>query len=174
MLLGSPGTVEGAKLSSFDRLMLLPGAGGLFGRLPASEKGVRSTLRQLGHGATLDAGELPQVAVDWAVAVQRDTDSMRNDLAVMARMGTFRHGFDVSLTIGRELAGAVRAPTYVLWGTEEVYGDEAIARSLVAAMPSGELELHPGAGHLCWFDDPDHAAAVTRRHVLASDAPTVR
>lgn len=63
------------------------------------------------------------------------------------------------------LAASVRAPTYVLWGSEEVYGDEAVARSLVEAMPSAELELLPGAGHLCWFDDPDHAADVTRRHL---------
>jgi pimeloyl-ACP methyl ester carboxylesterase len=37
---------------------------------------------------------------------------------------------------------------------------------MAARMPCAEFEEMPGAGHLCWFDDVDHAAATVHRHLL--------
>lgn len=164
--LGCPGFVEGMSTLLFDRLVLLPGAPQLFGRLPASEKSMRNTFRQLGHGASLAADRIPQALLDWCVALQRDTDTMRNELASMGNMGTFRGGFDPRLTVQTELLHDVRSPTYVLWGANDPYGDEAVAQRLVDALPDAELELLPDAGHLCWLDDLDHAATVIDSHLL--------
>jgi hypothetical protein len=47
--LGCPGFVEGMRLTTVDRLFLLPGMARLAARFPANEKGMRKTLRQLGH-----------------------------------------------------------------------------------------------------------------------------
>jgi 2-hydroxy-6-oxonona-2,4-dienedioate hydrolase len=165
--LGCPGFVDGMRATAFDRLVLLPGAPQVFGRLPANERGMRSTFRQLGHGRSLDAASIPQPLVDWSVALQRHTDTMQHELASMGCMGTFRRGFDPALTIAADLLAEVRSPTYVLWGDADPYGDEVVARRFVDALPDAELEMLPGAGHLCWLDDPDHAAATVRRHLAA-------
>jgi pimeloyl-ACP methyl ester carboxylesterase len=149
------------------RLALLPGASKLFGRLPASERGLRSTLRQLGHSRALETGRIPRPFVDWSVALQQHTDTMRNELATIGNMGTFRRGFDPTLTIVDEVLGQVRSPTYLLWGEHDPYGDARVARQLVAALPDAQLETLPDAGHLCWLDDLDHAADTVRNHLLS-------
>jgi 2-hydroxy-6-oxonona-2,4-dienedioate hydrolase len=165
--LGCPGFVEGMRITAFDRLVLLPGARHVFTKLPPSERGVHSTLRQLGHGKSLAAGTFSPAAIAWVIAVQRYTDTMRHEFAAMAAMGSFRKGFDPSLTISGELLASVRSPSYFLWGTDEVYGDESVARRVADAIPSAQLEILPDAGHLCWFDDVEHAAGVVRSHLAA-------
>lgn len=164
--LGCPGFVENMTLTAFDRLALLPGAHQLFGRLPTSQGSFRKTLRQLGHEATATAARIPQPFVDCSLALHRHTDTMRNELASMANMGTFRRGFDPSLTLDRATLGTVRSPSYFLWGDNDPYGGEGVARDVVTAMPEAELEMLPHGGHLCWFDDVDRAATAIRTHLL--------
>ena len=36
-------------------------------------------LRQIGHGASLDAGRIPDEFIDWRAAAARETDSMRHE-----------------------------------------------------------------------------------------------
>jgi 2-hydroxy-6-oxonona-2,4-dienedioate hydrolase len=165
--LGCPGFVEGMRVTAFDRLVLLPGARHVFTKFPPSERGVHSTFRQLGHGKSLAAGGISAAMIAWAMAVQRHTDTMHHEFAAMAAMGSFRKGFDPSLTIGRELLATVRSPSYFLWGADEVYGDESVAWGVADAMPSAQLEFLPDAGHLCWFDDVEHAAGIVRTHLAA-------
>jgi 2-hydroxy-6-oxonona-2,4-dienedioate hydrolase len=173
--LGCPGFVEGMALRGADRLLLLPGVPRLFSRLPTSERGMRSILRQLGHGRAVDEGRVTQPFIDWSVALQQHTDTMRNELISIGNMGTYRHGFAASLTIDRALTATVRSPSYFLWGDRDPYGDEEVARGLVDAMPSAELEMTAGAGHLCWLDDVDHAAGAIATHLRSAvvrDVPT--
>jgi 2-hydroxy-6-oxonona-2,4-dienedioate hydrolase len=163
--LGCPGFVDGMALRTFDRLVLAPGVGRLFSRMPASEKGMRSILRQLGHEASATDGRISQPFLDWCVAVQHHTDTMRNEYASMANMGTFRRGFDPALTISADQLATVASPSHFLWGDNDPYGDEAVAQRVVEAMPHARLEMMSGAGHLCWFDDVDRAATTIRTHL---------
>lgn len=165
--LGCPGFVEGMKATAFDRLVLLPGASRLFSRLPASERGLRSTLRRLGHTVALEAGKIPQAFIDQHVALQQHTDTMRNELTSMGNMGTFRSGFDPALTLDAAVLGRVKSPSYLLWGDNDPYGGAPVAQQLVDALPDAQLEMLPDAGHLCWLDDHDHAADTIRRHLLS-------
>jgi 2-hydroxy-6-oxonona-2,4-dienedioate hydrolase len=166
--LGCPGFIEGMTTTAFDRLVLLPGAPQVFSRLPASGRGMRSTLRQLGHAATLEAGTIPQPFIDWCVALQRHTDTMRNELTSMGNMGTFRRGFDPVLCVDGATLEQVRSTTHVLWGDNDPYGDGSVARRLVDALPDAQLEMLPGAGHLCWLDHVDRVADAVRSHLLAA------
>lgn len=170
--LGCPGFVDGMTATVFDRLVLLPGAPQIFSRLPASERGMRSTFRQLGHTAALEADQIPQPLIDWAVALQHHTDTMRNELTSMGNMGTFRHSFDPALTVEAGILEQVRSPTHLLWGDNDPYGDESVARQLVDTLPDAQLEMLPGAGHLCWLDNLDHAADVVRSHLVAGPTST--
>lgn len=170
--LGCPGFVAGMSVRAFDRVALLPGAHRLFGLARPNERALRKTFRQLGHGASLEAGVLSDAMIEWAVALQRGTDTMTNELATMANMGTFRRGFDPALTVGRDLLAEVRSPTSLIWGSEDPYGDAQVGRDLADALPDASFELMEGAGHLCWLDDVDRAAAAVQGHLLAVDQLT--
>jgi 2-hydroxy-6-oxonona-2,4-dienedioate hydrolase len=158
--MGCPGFIEGMRETAIDRLVLWPGVAKLFSLMPASEKELRKACRRLGHGPSLDAGRIPQEFFDWGVAVVRDTCTMREDLGLMARLGSFR-GFEPSLTIRDDELATLRSPTLLYWGTLDPYGAEDVARRLASIIPDARLEIRSHAGHLPWFDDPQDAAAAT-------------
>lgn len=163
--MGCPAFVPGMRTPPFMRFLLLPGARYLMGSLPPNDRANRSVFRQIGHGASLDAGRVPQVFLDWYLALQRDTDTMRNETAMIARLGSIR-GFDRSLTLSPALLGSVCAPTRFLWGEDDTFGGAEVARTTVAHLPNAGLELVPRAGHLPWIDDPDRAAQLTTTFLL--------
>ena len=164
-----PAMTPGGATPPFMRVIMTPVLGRLIGMLPPNLKAARAILRQIGHGASLDTGRIPDVFMDWYVALQRHTDTMANEGAMIASAGGPR-GFDRSLEIPADVLAGVSTPTYFLWGSDDVFGGRTVAERLVAAMPDAELEMLPAAGHLPWLDDPDLAARVVMSHLVG--APT--
>lgn len=160
-----PGMVHGMRTPPFMRLIMTPGVGRALGMLPPNLRAARMTLRQIGHGTSLAAGRIPDVFLDWYVALQRHTDTMEHEGAMIANAGGPR-GFDTSLIIPDDVLARVTTPTHFLWGEDDVFGDRVVAERLVGAMPHATLEMLPAAGHLPWLDDPDHAARVVMTHLL--------
>jgi 2-hydroxy-6-oxonona-2,4-dienedioate hydrolase len=163
-----PAFAPGMRTPPFMRAIMAPGLGRLIGALPPSHKSNRSIMRQIGHGASLDAGRLSDVFMDWYLALQRHTDTMTNERRMIASAGSAL-GFDRTLTIPDEVLARVTTPTYFLWGADDTFGGVEVAHRLVAAMPAAELEMLPRAGHLPWLDDPDHAARVVTRFLGVHD-----
>lgn len=160
-----PAMAPGMQTPPFMRIIMTPVLGRLVGKLPPNPKAANMVLRQIGHGASLDAGRLSGEFLDWYVALQRHTDTMANEGAMIASAGGPR-GFDKSLTIPDDVLARVTTPTYFLWGEDDTFGGRETAQRVVAAMPNAELEMLPAAGHLPWIDDPDHAARVVTSHLL--------
>jgi 2-hydroxy-6-oxonona-2,4-dienedioate hydrolase len=160
-----PAMAPGQQTPPFMRVIMTPGIGRLIGMLPPSPKAARAILRQIGHGVSLDTGRIPDVFMDWYVALQRHTDTMANEGAMIASAGGPR-GFDRSLEIPADVLARVTTPTYFLWGDADTFGGADVAERMIAAMPDAELEMLPAAGHLPWLDDPDHAARVVMSHLL--------
>lgn len=98
---------------------------------------------------------------DWYLALHRHTDTMRNEMQLICQ-GATRRGWDPAMGLPDELLSRVTAPTYFLWGADDTFGGEEVARRLVDAMPDAVLEMLPDAGHLPWLDDPTRAASVVR------------
>jgi 2-hydroxy-6-oxonona-2,4-dienedioate hydrolase len=163
---GCPGLAPGIEVPLLWRLVALPGMWRLMAAMPASEKNVRTSFRQMGHGAALDAGRIPQALIDWALSLQRDTDTFRNEMSSTPALVSLR-GVPKDVVIRREELASIQSPTYFLWGDRDQFGAPSVGRGMVDVMPSAELEVVPGGGHLVWFDDPDHAASVVTRHLLA-------
>jgi pimeloyl-ACP methyl ester carboxylesterase len=86
---------------------------------------------------------------------------MKNDSDMIGRLGSIR-GFDPALTIPDEVLGGVTAPTLFLWGADDGFGGEEVARGVVDRMPDAQLVMMPDAGHLPWLDDPAFAADSIR------------
>jgi 2-hydroxy-6-oxonona-2,4-dienedioate hydrolase len=167
--MGAPPMIPGGTVPLFMRLMAIPGLHRLVAALPPSAKQSISTFRQIGHGASIDAGRIPKAFMDWYLALLRYTPTMRSDLGIISGAMT-RRGFDPSYDLTAQELASISAPTYFLWGENEPFGSEEVGRALVKAMPRAELELLPGAGHLPWLDDPDHAATVVARFLAREDA----
>lgn len=176
VLLGCPAFVPGMGIPPFMRLLLFPGAWRLMSMLPPNERAnrifTRWATRQMGSGASLDAGRIPRafldVFTDWSLALQRDTDTARYEVRSIASLGGPVRGFDPSLTLSPDLLRSVKAPTFFFWGASDTFGGPEVARAVVALMPNARLELLPQGGHLPWFDDIDRAADATEDFLLGS------
>lgn len=125
--MGCPAFAPGMKMPVFMRLMLVPGMRQSIGAVPPHPRAVRMTLRQIGHGASLDRGRIPQEFFDWYLSLQRDTDTMRNEMALIAGLGSVR-GFAPALTLTADLLHSVDAPTLFLWGQDDAFGGADVAR----------------------------------------------
>ncbi len=151
-----------ARLPVFMRAMgWMPGLERIAGVLSPGERAVRAMFGRLGLRRSLQEGRIPQELVDCYVALLRDTDTLRNELPATRTLMSSRGGIDQRLLLTDAALAGVGAPTLLLWGENDPFGDAEVARGLVAHMPSAELEVLAGASHAPWLDDPVHVAART-------------
>lgn len=167
-----PALSPGETLPPFMRLVANPLSRTIIGRLPPNRRAGRSILRQLGHGASLDAGKIDPAFEAWSMALQRHTDTHRNDFKLIASVISRRP----DLELNAEILGRVRAPTRFLWGRDDTFGDEEVARQLVDAIPTADVVFVANAGHLPWLDAPERLAQECLRFLssdpsLAGDEP---
>jgi 2-hydroxy-6-oxonona-2,4-dienedioate hydrolase len=155
--MAAPALIPGDSIPPFMRLLARPTVRRIMNALPPNERGARAIFRQIGHGASLDAGRIPQALFDWYLALQRHTDTMRNDGEMI---GNAMPQWD-EIRLTDELLARVAVPTLFWWGANDTFGGEAVARHLVEVMPDAHLRMVPDAGHLPWLDDPAGAAAAT-------------
>ena len=152
-----------AKVPPLMRLASVPMLGWVMARVPPNERAVRMMLRQIGLGRALESGRFSQESVDWFLALMRHTPTMRNELKATPRVITPIGGMNPRVLLSERLLASIPTPILFLWGEEDPNGGVDIARPFVDLLPNADLELMSGAGHAPWIDDPDHAAAVTRR-----------
>jgi pimeloyl-ACP methyl ester carboxylesterase len=152
------------------RLMAVPGVARLAAALPASPSTVRSIFRSVGHGPSLDAGRITADDLAAYLGLLRYTDTLRNDLALSRAAVSPLRGLNPAL-LPASLLRSIHVPTLFIWGECDRFGDVAIARSVVAAVPGARLEVIPGAGHAPWLDDLDRCARLASEF-LAPEAPT--
>jgi 2-hydroxy-6-oxonona-2,4-dienedioate hydrolase len=176
MHFGCPGFAPGMNVPFLQRLVYQPGLWRLARKtMPVSEKGMRSMMRHLGHGASLEAGRISEAMLAAFSALYRDTPTLTHEMQGGSTMVTLRGGGMLpSLVFTAEDLAAIESPTYFLWGDNDVFADVQIGRGMVEHMPNAELEVLPQGGHLPWLDDPERAAAVTRAHFLQEKAGVVR
>ncbi len=161
-----PAFAPGMAMPPFMKLMTVGPIRKLLNALPPNERVGKSILRQIGHGASLDADRIPQAFFDWYLALQRHTDTMRNDGDMIGRAGSFR-GFDQSLAFDEATLAKVVTPTLFLWGEDDAFGGEDVARRMISAMPNAELTMIPRSGHLPWIDDPAGIAGASAAFLAA-------
>jgi pimeloyl-ACP methyl ester carboxylesterase len=167
VLVGFPVGAEATDTPLAMRMTAVPGLGPLLTRLPVAERVARTMLRQLGLGAALDAGRLPDEGLSWFRSLLNDTGTMRNELAAMPPVMDPRHGLSPDLVLGADLLGSIAVPTLLLWGSIDPLGGERVARTFAPRIPGADLEVLPGVGHVPWLDDPDRVAAAVEAFLVA-------
>lgn len=136
--------------------------GALMVRLPEKPGRVRSILRQIGHGASLDTGRIPDEYVEWRATLGRKTDSMRNERD-MIRAIVSRAGFRPGLTFEDAELAAIRQPTLLVYGTADPTAPIDLWKRFARLLPRGELNLVADGGHMPWLDDPTLVASHVNR-----------
>ena len=156
-----PAMAPDMKVPPFMRMMSLTWFRRLTGLFPPNARINRSILRQIGHGKSLDAGSLSPGFLDWYLELGRHTDTLENDGNLIGSLLGFG-GADPSLTLDDALLSSVIAPTLFLWGEDDGFCGEDVARRTVDPIPDAELEMIPDSGHLPWLDFPDRIGARAR------------
>lgn len=158
ILLGAGPIVQDAGVPGPIRLMGSP-LGGFMVRLMRSRRAVRSMIAGSGHGPALADGRIPDVILDWRVAVNRETESMAHEREMVRAIvggATYRPG----VTLSDAEFAAVQQPALMVYGTADSLGGRAVWQRVMGAMPRGELAILEGAGHMVWLDD---SAGVARQ-----------
>jgi 3-oxoadipate enol-lactonase len=70
----------------------------------------------------------------------------------------------------RAVLGAIRAPTLVIAGAEDVATPPAEAASLAGSIPGAELTVLPDAAHLANVEQPEHFTQALLGHLAASSS----
>ncbi len=161
VLLGGSPLVPEVPVPGPIRLLASP-VGTIMVRLSQQPKIVRTLLRQSGHGASLDAGSIPDEFVDWRVALARETGSMRNERD-MVRALVNGKAFRPGLTFEDAELAAIQNPILYVYGTADPVGTADIWRRAVGVLPRGKLRLVDGAGHMPWFDAPGRIGGEVSR-----------
>jgi pimeloyl-ACP methyl ester carboxylesterase len=156
-----PAMVPGMKTPPFMRMMSMGWFRRFTGLFPPNEKMGDRILRQIGHGASLDADRIPRPFKEWYLDLQRYTDTMKNDGDMIGAGATLR-GFDETLTLPDSLIASVSVPTLFLWGEDDGFGGRDVAGNVTSLMPNAELVMMPDSGHLPWLDFPEDVGRRTR------------
>lgn len=170
VLLGEGPLLSEIPVPKIVKLIASP-LGALMVRLPTQPKRVREDiLRGAGHGASLDAGRIPDVLVDWRAALGTHTESMRHERAMVRAIVSARSGWRPGLTFEDAELGAIQHPTLLVYGTADRSSVESWRR-FVGLLPRGELQLVESAGHQPWFDDPTGVADDVSRFLQGNGIP---
>jgi pimeloyl-ACP methyl ester carboxylesterase len=165
VLLGGGPVVDELEVPGFIRLLASP-VGAIMVRLPFSHDRARSMMRDSGHGASIDAGRIPAELIDWLVAFQRDTTSMRAERD-MVRTVVGRGGWQPGLTLSEADFGSVpQALSWIVGGADPIGSVDLWTRT-AARIRHAEVHVIGGAGHLPWLDDPSQVGDIVRRFLAA-------
>lgn len=154
VLAGCPAFVPGWTAPAFFSVLRTPVLGRVVRSLPASAGAVRMSLRQMGHAATLAEERIGSPMLDWMLAWQRDTATMRNDAAMIVACGTWRGGFDPSLDLTPEELSTIDGPVALCFGGNDPVGGRPVADGLAVMLRDTTVDCLRNAGHLPWLDDP--------------------
>jgi pimeloyl-ACP methyl ester carboxylesterase len=164
-ILGAAPVLPEMEPPSFLRTLASP-IGAIITRLPQPKRMVRSILRQDGHGPSLDAGLIPDELFDWHMALMRDTNTMRNERAMIRDAVIGRGGWRPGLTLEAPHLAAIEHPTLYVIGTNDPEGSVDFARHVVTRLPNAALQVI-GRGHVPWFDDAPAVGNAFREFLAA-------
>lgn len=145
-------------------VLLVPGTGALAHRRLAA---IPPLVRARGMGE-LCFGR-PEVVTehDYALAAREHAWRARLPWVFEATLGTLRSLMGGYLRPGPDsfaaLAGRVRVPTLVVWGTRDRLVDVRLSRRTAAAYPDARLLVLAGCGHVPQMEEPE----ATARGILA-------
>ncbi|MFZ5481652.1 MAG: alpha/beta fold hydrolase [Myxococcota bacterium] len=121
--------------------------------VPTDPASIRGMWRDIGHGATIDRGGIPDEMFDWYGTLLKETDTMAGVVAEVRAVAT-PFGYRAGVPVTEEDLARIVAPTLYLWGDLDNFGSPDQGERMAAATPGARIERFPTFGHLPWIDDP--------------------
>jgi 2-hydroxy-6-oxonona-2,4-dienedioate hydrolase len=173
-LLGAGPFLEGWPVPGILRAIASP-IGALLVRLPPGRRAALAFLRQIGHARSLKAGRIAEELIDWRVAFDRDTDTLRNERAMVRALTDWRRGsLRAGVTFTESELRHIVQPTLLVYGSDDPTGSLAALRPVVEALPHGEFRIVERAGHVLWLDDPAAVAGAIASFLTSTESEVPR
>ncbi len=150
------------KMPGFFRVSAVPGVSAVMGAVPPNERSVRMLFELLGHGPSIADGRITPADLTAYLSLLRDTNTMRNEMAAPRTIMNWAGKLHPHL-LPDDLVSSITTPSLFLWGENDPFGGEAVARRLVDLMPNTALEMLAEAGHAPWLDELDYCTKATAR-----------
>ncbi|WP_062463878.1 alpha/beta fold hydrolase [Demequina soli] len=126
-------------------------------RHPMSEAELRRSFRLMGHADLIAQGRLTEPEIAWRTALNRATDTLKNELALMARVATWR-GLRPGWVAGKETLEAIQAPSLWVVGDLDPFASPERVRAWAAHARGSTVVVRERSGHQPWLDAPgEHA-----------------
>lgn len=155
LLLGAAPLLPGTSAPLMLR-MVTTSLGTLLGRLmKPSPKLVVQNMKAFGEGETIT--RYPEL-IDAQVVAGSDKTYVQTSTAELRTVISMR-GFKPEFQLSLDDLRRIKAPTQIVWGTNDPLGGEDIAKAVVAVIPDARLELLE-AGHGPWFGYPEKVAKL--------------
>lgn len=153
LLVGAAPLFPGTSVPGMLRIVASP-VGTLLGRfMKPSPKLVVKNMKAFGEGETIT--RYPEL-IDAQVIAGADkayADTSMAELKTVISVRGFRREFLLS---DADLA-KIKAPTQIIWGTNDPLGGSDVAKRVAGAIPDSRLEILD-AGHGPWFGHPEQVA----------------
>jgi 2-hydroxy-6-oxonona-2,4-dienedioate hydrolase len=161
VLLGGGPLVREVRVPPLIAMLASP-LGGIMVQATKLRRATKGMIGGSGHGASLRDGRIPELMVDWRTAVNRHTDSMRQERR-MIRAIVGRDGWKPGLAFDDGELAELRTPTLMMFGTVDEAGSQATWQRVMDLIPDGRLRVIEGAGHMPWLDEPVTVARELRQ-----------
>ena len=150
-LLGPGPVLDDVPVPGIVKIIASP-LGAVMVRMPSKPGRERAILKQVGHGASLAAGRIPDVYVEWRAALGSLTHSTHHERAMIRALVKGR-SFRPGLTLDAAQLAGIDHPTLLVYGTADPTAPLEVWQRFVGMLPRGALQLVTDGGHLPWLDD---------------------
>jgi pimeloyl-ACP methyl ester carboxylesterase len=160
ILEGCPALVEGMAVPAFMKSMTAPILRWLIPKLPTSKSYSKKIMKDIGHTYSVENNLLPEVFIDWYVSLCNNTDTMKNEVAVLSKVLSGGKLHPEYVLPDHEIQ-KITKPTLWLWGEDDPFGGVEIGKRIHSQMKSSQFISFSNSGHLPWLDNPtEHAARI--------------
>jgi pimeloyl-ACP methyl ester carboxylesterase len=155
LLTGAPPLFPGTSVPRLLRIVATP-LGTLLGKLmKPSPRLVVQNMKVFGEGETIT--RYPEL-IDAQVVAGGDKTYVDTSTAELKRVISVR-GFKPEFQLSFDDLRRIKAPTQIVWGTNDPLGGADVAKTIAAEIPDARLELLE-AGHGPWFGHPEKVAKL--------------
>jgi pimeloyl-ACP methyl ester carboxylesterase len=155
LLIGAPPLFPGTTVPGMLRMIATP-VGTVLGKLmKPSPKLVVQNMKAFGEGDTIT--RYPEL-IDAQVIAGSDMTYANTSMAELKTIISVR-GFKPEFQLSFDDLRRIKAPTQIVWGTNDPLGGADVAKAITAEIPDARLELLD-AGHGPWFGHPEKVARL--------------
>jgi pimeloyl-ACP methyl ester carboxylesterase len=166
VVMGAPCAPGCLPMPAIFRMLSLPGLPVLMkNAMKPDLREARDMWREIGHGAAIDRGALPDVLFTWYAALLNCADTLQGTCDEVRAIAT-PLGWRARSRVGDDGLRAIAAPTLMLWGDDDSFA-KPDAGARLAALSRATFQRLPASGHLPWVDDPAGIADRVRAFLPA-------